>query len=81
MIKKSLIICLVLLMIGCSTVSNDNQTITTNNCCSSSYTVRKPVEIIYEDITYTTVYEPKTYSTKRYVRKPYNKCEKEDLCK
>lgn len=41
---------------------------------ASQYTVRKPVEIIYEDTTYTTVYEPKTYVETRKVKKPYTNC-------
>lgn len=55
---------------------------TNNNCntCTTSYTVRKPVEVIYENTTYTTVYEPKTYTTVTHERKPYNKCENSDLC-
>lgn len=54
----------------------------TNHCntCTTSYTVRKPVEVIYENTTYTTVYEPKTYTTVTHERKPYNKCENSDLC-
>ena len=50
------------------------------NTCTTSYTVRKPVEVIYENTTYTTVYEPKTYTTITHERKPYNKCENSDLC-
>lgn len=44
------------------------------NCdaCSKSYTVSEPVEVIYKNVTYTTVYEPKTYSNTTYVKKPYN---------
>lgn len=48
--------------------------------CSSSYTVREPVEVIYKDVTYTTVYEPKTYQSVKYTRKPYDRCDT-DLCK
>lgn len=53
-----------------------------NNCntCTTSYTIRKPVEVIYENTTYTTVYEPKTYTTITHERKPYNRCENSDLC-
>ena len=53
-----------------------------NNCntCTTSYTIRKPVEVIYENTTYTTVYEPKIYTTITHERKPYNKCENSDLC-
>ena len=50
------------------------------NTCISSYTVRKPVEVIYENTTYTTVYEPKVYTTITHERKPYNRCENSDLC-
>lgn len=55
---------------------------TYNNCntCTTSYTVRKPIEVIYENTTYTTVYEPKIYTTITHERKPYNKCENSDLC-
>lgn len=45
-----------------------------SNCCNSSYTVRKPVEVIYEETTYTTVYEPKTYTSTRRVSAPYSPC-------
>lgn len=41
---------------------------------SYQYTVRKPVEIIYEDTTYTTVYEPKTYISTKRISKPYSNC-------
>jgi len=50
------------------------------NTCSTSYTVSKPVEVIYKDTTYTTVYEPKTYEEVSYSRKPYNSCLNSDLC-
>lgn len=50
------------------------------NTCSTSYTVSKPVEVIYKNITYTTVYEPKTYEEVSYSRKPYNSCVNFDLC-
>lgn len=57
-------------------------TYTNNTCntCTTSYTVSKPVEVIYKDITYTTVYEPKTYERVSYSRKPYNSCTNSDLC-
>lgn len=49
------------------------------NCKMSrgeSYTISKPVEVIYKNTTYTTVYEPKTYEEVSYERKPYkgNSC-------
>jgi len=50
------------------------------NTCSTSYTISKPVEVIYKDVTYTTVYEPKTYEEVSYSRKPYNSCTNSDLC-
>ena len=50
------------------------------NTCTTSYTVSKPVEVIYKDITYTTVYEPKTYEEVSYSRKPYDSCTNSDLC-
>lgn len=58
----------------------------TNNCITptcqgNSYTVRQPIEVIYKDTTYTTVYEPKTYMTTKYIRKPYNNCTRGELCK
>lgn len=34
--------------------------------------VREPVEVIYKTTTYRTVYEPRTYSTTQYERKPYS---------
>lgn len=60
-----------------------NKPVYQNDCYrkGSSYTVRKPVEVIYEDTTYTTVYEPKVYTTTKMVRKPYNNCERNNLCK
>lgn len=44
--------------------------------CNSQYTVRKPIEIVYEEITYTTVYEPRTYAKTKRVTVPYKNCEK-----
>ncbi len=48
------------------------QTATTPCCQGSSYTVSEPVEVIYKNVTYKTVYEPKTFSTTTFVKKPYN---------
>lgn len=47
---------------------------------SYAYTVSEPVEVIYRNTTYRTVYEPKTYSSTAYVKKPYS-CNQGDLCK
>lgn len=49
------------------------------NACSKSYTVSEPVEVVYKNVTYTTVYEPKTYSNTTYVKKPYS-CQEGGLC-
>jgi hypothetical protein len=59
----------------------NNNSVNCNTCTGSSYTVRQPIEILYEEKIYTTVYEPKTYVKTNYVRKPYNKCTRQDLCK
>ncbi len=37
-----------------------------------TYTVSEPVEVIYKNTTYKTIYEPKTYSSTAYVKKPYS---------
>ena len=42
-----------------------------NSCSPRSYTVTEPVEVLYKNVTYTTVYEPKTYSETTFVKKPY----------
>lgn len=52
-----------------------------NNCCTQTRTVRRPVEVIYEDTTYTTVYEPKTYTSTKRVSMPYNDCAIKSLCR
>lgn len=65
-----------------SSYSRPAYTSNTNGCntCSTSYTVSTPVEVIYKDTTYTTVYEPKTYTSTKYSRKPYDACTKAELC-
>ena len=50
-----------------------------NTCGPHSYTVSEPVEVVYKNVTYTTVYEPKTYSDTTYVKKPYS-CPNGNLC-
>ena len=50
-----------------------------NACGPRSYTVTEPVEVVYKNVTYTTVYEPKTYSDTTYVKKPYS-CPNGNLC-
>lgn len=71
----------VTMMSACS--SSREIVYTDHNCntCTTSYTVSKPVEVIYKDVTYTTVYEPKTYKSTSFTRKPYNKCVEKDLCR
>ena len=88
--KKLLSLIVIIGLMGCA--SNEIQqsptyvetsgVYTTNNCntCSSSYTIRKPVEVIYKNVTYTTVYEPNTPPPPPPPRKPYD-CVKNDLCK
>lgn len=77
--KKLIIgICLVLFLTACT---NQRQEYYSNcNTCTKSYTVRKPVEIVYEDVTYTTVYEPKTYVERKRIKQPYNNCNKKLSC-
>ncbi len=50
-----------------------------NTCGPHSYTVTEPVEVVYKNVTYTTVYEPKTYSNTTFVKKPYS-CPNGNLC-
>jgi hypothetical protein len=66
------------LLAGCASANWDNCRVST---ASSNYTVQEPVEVIYRQTTYQTVYEPKTYATTKYVKKPYNHCTKAELCK
>lgn len=57
---------LVLLLSACST--------TCDNCYygrEEAYTVSQPVEVIYRNTTYRTVYEPKTYREVTLERRPY----------
>jgi len=53
-----------------------------NNCntCSQSYTIRTPVQVVYKNTTYTTVYEPKTFTRTSYESVPYN-CVKGQICR
>ena len=45
-----------------------------------TYTVSEPVEVVYKNTTYRTVYEPKTFSSTAYVKRPYT-CGQGDLCR
>lgn len=71
-----------LFFMGCMLTSCQHQSYdicdieTCNNSAyktSKRYIVRKPVEVIYEDTIYTTVYKPVTYVEKRKVTRPYCK--------
>lgn len=66
---KKLLFLVLLFITACASESCNT------NKCSTTHVIRKPVEVIYENTTYTTVYEPKTYKTITYEKKPYNKCE------
>ena len=48
--------------------------------CVQSYTVRTPVQVVYKNTTYTTVYEPKTFTKTSYETLPYN-CVKGQICR
>ena len=79
MIKKLCFVLIILFLL--SACSTHKQVMETNyRCSSSSYTVREPVEVIYKDTTYTTIYKPYTYTKSKYIKKPYSKCDS-DLCK
>lgn len=44
-------------------------------CQAREYTVRRPVKVVYQNTTYRTVYEPRTYQTTTYETRPYNQAE------
>ena len=41
------------------------------NCAPQEYTVRTPVQVVYQNTTYRTVYEPKTFQSTSYETRPY----------
>lgn len=43
--------------------------------CQQEYTVRTPVQVVYQNTTYRTVYEPKTFQSTSYETRPYNRAE------
>lgn len=43
--------------------------------CQQEYTVRTPVKVVYQNTTYRTVYEPKTFQSTSYETRPYNRAE------
>ena len=83
--KILMILCLTILM-GCASKEVMPQQVLVerpvNVCdtCTQSYTVRTPVQVVYKNTTYTTVYEPKTFIKTSYETVPYN-CVKGQICR
>lgn len=83
--KILMILCLTILM-GCASEQPIPQQVLVErpvnvcNTCTQSYTVRTPVQVVYKNTTYTTVYEPKTFTKTSYETLPYN-CVKGQICK
>ncbi len=46
-----------------------------SGCPAREYTVRTPVQVVYKNTTYRTVYEPRTFETSSYETRPYNRAE------
>lgn len=44
-------------------------------CPAREFTVRTPVQVVYKNTTYRTVYEPRTFETSSYETRPYNRAE------
>lgn len=44
-------------------------------CPAKEYTVRTPVQVVYKNTTYRTVYEPRTFESSSYETRPYNRAE------
>ena len=44
-------------------------------CPAREYTVRTPVQVVYKNTTYRTVYEPRTFETSSFETRPYNRAE------
>ena len=86
MIKKLSLFLVLLVLSGCASKEVMLQQILVerpvNVCdtCTQSYTVRTPVQVVYKNTTYTTVYEPKTFTRTTYETVPYN-CVKGQICK
>lgn len=70
--KKFLLFLLIALLL--TACAQEQEVIVKRGCghCNVQYTVRKPVEIVYEDTSYVTVYKPKTYIMKKRVSVPYS---------
>lgn len=83
--KILMILCLTILM-GCASEQPILQQVLVErpvnvcNTCTQSYTVRTPVQVVYKNTTYTTVYEPKTFTKTSYETLPYN-CVKGQICR
>lgn len=86
MIKKLSLFLVLLVLSGCASEKPMPQQVLVErpvnvcNTCSRSYTVRTPVQVVYKNTTYTTVYEPKTFTKTSYETVPYN-CVKGQICR
>ena len=86
MIKKLSLFLVLLVLSGCASKEVMPQQVLVErpvhvcNTCTQSYTVRTPVQVVYKNTTYTTVYEPKTFTRTSYETLPYN-CVKGELCR
>lgn len=86
--KKIYMLLMLFTLVGCASekptfqqqVLVERPIANTCNTCSSSYTVRTPVQVLYKNTTYTTVYEPKTFTRTSYETVPYN-CVKGQICR
>lgn len=93
--KKILTLCLIAGLSACSTtavetcedttpapqpVYSQPQYVQRQAPTGYTYTVSEPVEVVYKNTTYRTVYEPKTFSSTAYVKRPYT-CGQGDLCR
>lgn len=86
--KKIYMLLMLFTLVGCASekptfqqqVLVERPVVNTCNNCSSSYTVRTPVSVMYRNTTYTTVYEPKTFTKTSYETLPY-KCVEGELCR
>lgn len=54
-----------------TTINNTAAYQTGSNCQPSEYTVRTPVEVVYKNTTYRTVYVPQTSQSVSYEKRPY----------
>lgn len=86
MIKKLSLFLILIVLSGCASKEVMSEQVLVerpvNVCdtCTQSYTVRTPVQVVYKNTTYTTVYEPKTFTKTSYETVPYN-CVKGQICK